>query len=195
MKKRIIALFVLLLFCLSSCVGNNSDKAENSGGMITGNLVVTKKTDKKFVIKKWGLDVDVGIGRYHDYWMGYGPYYSVTLKINAPGFTIILPDGTTADEKCSVVYSDFDDDKYKVRRGEDGNYMYVEMELESFRFIYKGDEIYRRGKINFFLSYIDEDELTSEEIEKGFFTDGNGTIIYYCVYGPFLKVSKKGFPV
>lgn len=193
MKKRIIAIFVLLLFCLSSCLGNNSDKDESAcGPFITSNLVIIRRLNREFSyrtingfeigvgIRYIGFEVDIGIGRYSDYYQGLGPYSSVTFKINAPGFTIVLPDGSRVEEKYSVVYSDFDDDKYRVPRGEDGFNKYDEMKYETFRFIYTGEEWsdVKDNHIEFYLSYFDEEKSIS---------DSESTHVYYEIRGLFIK--------
>ena len=198
MKKRIIALFVLLLFCLSSCLGNNSNNDDIAGDAANSNLVVISRIDKEVLFRTRketqnyvgigrykGFEVNIGIGRYHDYWYGLGPYSSVIFTINAPGYTIVLPDGSRVEEKYSVVYSDFDDDKYKVRRGEDGFYKYDEMNYETFRFIYNGEEWFDDGYIKFIklsLSYIDE------ESDSGRISDSATSHIYYNILGLFYEL-------
>ena len=198
MKKRIIALFVLLLFCLSSCLGNNSNNDDIAGDAAHSNLVVISRIDKGVLFRTRketqnyvgigrykGFEVNIGIGRYHDYWYGLGPYSSVIFTINAPGYTIVLPDGSRVEEKYSVVYSDFDDDKYKVRRGEDGFYKYDEMNYETFRFIYNGEEWFDDGYIKFIkfsLSYIDE------ESDSGRISDSATSHIYYNILGLFYEL-------
>jgi len=195
MKKRIIALFVLLLFCLSSCVGNDSNNDDRTGGTANSNLVLVRWLDKEFSyrtingfeigvgIRYIGFEVDIGIGRHFDYYQGLGPYSSVTFRINAPGFTIVLPDGSRVEEKYSVVYSDFDDDKYRVRLGNDGHYKYDEMKHETFRFIYIGEEWsdVRDNHIEFSLSYIDEERDSERK------SDFTSTYIYYEIRGSFIK--------
>ncbi len=195
MKKRIIALFVLLMFCLSSCVVNDSNNDDSTGGMINSNLVLVRWLDKEFSyrtingfeigvgIRYIGFEVDIGIGRRSDYYQGLGPYSSVTFEINAPGFTIVLPDGSRVEEKYSVVYSDFDDAKYGVPRGEDGHYKYDEMKRETFRFIYIGEEWsdVKDNHIKFSLSYIDE------ERDSGIKSDFTTTYVYYEIRGLFIK--------
>ena len=195
MKKRIIAFLVLLLFCLSSCLGNNSNNDDIAGDAANSNLAIISRLNREFSyrtingfeigvgIRYIGFEVDIGIGRHFDYYQGLGPYSSVTFRINAPGYTIVLPDGSRVDEKYSVVYSDFDDDKYKVRRGEDGFYKYDEMNYETFRFIYNGEE-WSDGyikSIKFSLSYIDE------ESDSGRISDSAASYVYYEIRGLFIK--------
>jgi hypothetical protein len=198
MKKRIIALFVLLLFCLSSCLGNNSNNDDIAGDAANSNLVVISRIDKGVLFRTRketqnyvgigrfkGFEVNIGIGRYSDYYRGLGPYSSVTFTINAPGYTIVLPDGSRVDEKYSVVYSDFDDEKYKVRLGKDGYDKYDEMNYETFRFIYNGEEWFDDGyikSIEFSLSYIDE------ESDSGRISDSTTTHIYYKMLGLFYEL-------
>ena len=195
MKKRIIALLVLLLFCLSSCLGNNSNNDDIAGDAANSNLAIISRLNREFSyrtingfeigvgIRYIGFEVDIGIGRHFDYYQGLGPYSSVTFTINAPGFTIVLLDGSRVEEKYSVVYSDFDDDKYRVRLGNDGHYKYDEMKHETFRFIYNGEE-WSDGyikSIKFSLSYIDE------ESDSGRISDSAASYVYYEIRGLFIK--------
>ena len=97
--------------------------------------------DETFLIK-------CGIGTYD-------VHSNATFSIEAPGFEITAPDGTTNTDIITVKYTDFNLKKYKPTR-EDGNIAIKYFENFTFRYICYDLEDEITGSIRFEIRTADE---------------------------------------
>lgn len=131
MKKRILALFVLILFSLSSCSKENITNVSCPSSPMRVFLEIPQNI-------KYGEAFDVRIGFYLPYSIRSD---EATLSIYADNFEIILPDGSRFEDRYTFEYSNFDDPKYGFIKNEETKESRPKY-YESFSLVYVGPDNY-----------------------------------------------------
>ena len=97
--KRIIALVVLILFCLSSCSVKEPKKHKEYKEDLFSYIKINIKEKRSWI--KDGFEIEVELYKKAD--------YSMVFYINSSCFVVILPDGTEV-EKYECVYRETEED-------------------------------------------------------------------------------------
>lgn len=174
MKKRIIALFVLIALCLSSC--SQESVSDVSGDPSSPVEIFVEIPDRI----KYGEAFEVRVGFY----LSYYPYCrsdKAELRVHAINFDIILPDGSVHKDRYNFEYSDFTDSKYDTVRDEETGEHYPKY-YESFTLVYRGPDDYV-GHVSFTVT---SPQVYPDPGEKGG-TYGNSRTIYYKVRWKYIR--------
>ena len=166
MKKRIIALFVLIALCLSSC--NQQSETDVSPG--SPMKIFVEIPDRI----KYGEAFEVRVGFYLPL---YTKSNEATLEVFAENYDIILADGSIHEDYYAFEYSDFTDPKYDpVKEEETGEY--YPKYYESFSLVYTGPDDYV-GHVFF--------AVTSPCIYNGAGTYIRNKVVFYKVRWKFIR--------
>ena len=158
MKKRIIALFVFIALCLSSC--NQEKKSEVSAG-ISPEIQMCAEIPEKI---KYGKAFEVRVGFYFP---NERKTNEATLEVFAENYDIILADGSIHKDYYAFEYSDYTDPKYD-------SYYY-----ESFSLVYTGPADHL-GQVKFWV-------IAYKIAEDGQHRMGNSINVFYKVRWKFIR--------
>ena len=159
----VIALMALMALSLSSC-----DGFEKTDGAPSPSNTVMISADSKVEEAKINepFEIEVGIGHSGEI------YATATLEISAPDCTIILPDGSSVEDRYVLEIPDYRDEKYAATPDKINFF-------ETYSFIYTGTG--DAGWIHFYLKGVTE---TKGGIE------GHFESIYYSVSGETIHLTK-----
>jgi hypothetical protein len=141
MKKRITALIMLLIFCLSSCT--QTEETYTSYGKPSNPAIISVEYPNKKVNKNDAFEVKIGIGQANDY--PKAEFWIATGKL-----TIMLSDGTEVGEErirndgkiievYEVEYSNFDGEEYDCGYDRETHRDYPTY-IQTFKLLYNGTE-------------------------------------------------------
>jgi hypothetical protein len=161
MKKRIIALFVLIALCLSSC---SQEKESDVSADIAPEIRMRAEIPEKI---KYGEAFEVRVGFYFP---NIRRTKEATIGVIAENYDIILADGSIHRDFYAFEYSDYTTDL------EYDSYHYY----ESFSLVYTGPDNYV-GHVNFYVRANKYDEI------RGKVTMGNSITVFYKVRWKYIR--------